>query len=129
MAAHENAIRTIVVDDSPSALRATCSVVARQPELSLVGTASNGREALDLARAVEPDLVLLDLEMPVMDGIEAAAHLHREHPALRVVIVTVHDTPELRRLCRERGARGFIVKDSLNDELPKVLQDLPGRAD
>jgi DNA-binding NarL/FixJ family response regulator len=115
-----------VVDDSPRALRAICSAVARQQGLSLVGAAANGREALALARSLQPELVLLDLEMPVMDGIEATSCLARECPATRVVIVTVHDTPELRKLCYKRGARGFIAKDALSEELPMVVQELFG---
>ncbi len=126
MAAERKGIRTIVVDDSPAALRAMCSLVARQENLSFVGAASNGRDALALARRLHPDLVLLDLEMPVMDGIEATACLSLDCPAARVVIVTVHDTPELRKRCHELGARGFIAKDVLKDELPIVVSNLFG---
>jgi two-component system NarL family response regulator len=126
LAEQVKAIRTIVVDDSPRALRAMCSAVARQQSLRLVGAAANGREALALARSLQPELVLLDLEMPVMDGIEATSCLARECPATQVVIVTVHDTPELRKLCYKRGARAFIAKDALCDELPMVLQELFG---
>ncbi len=126
MPAQRRAIRTIVVDDSPRALRAMCSMVARQPNLSIVGSATNGREALAVARRLRPDLVLLDLEMPVMDGIEATSCLGRECPATRVVIVTIHDTPELRKLCYDRGACGFIAKDALKDKLPAVVLSLFG---
>ena len=126
MAAQAKGITTIVVDDSPRALRAICSVVTRQRKLSLVGAATNGHEALALARSLRPDLVLLDLEMPVMDGIEATSRLGRECPATKVVMVTVHDTPELRKLCRERGAHAFIAKDALEDELPVVILKLFG---
>ena len=106
-----------------------CSIVARQPNLSIVGSATNGREALALARGLRPDLVLLDLEMPVMDGIEATSCLGRECPATRVVVVTVHDTPELRKLCHDRGACGFIAKDALKDELPAVVLTLFGNGE
>lgn len=129
MAAGRKPIRTIVVDDSPAALRAICSVVARQENLTFIGAASNGREALTLARSLHPDLALLDLEMPVMDGIEAASCLGRDCPATRVVVVTVHDSPELRKLCYERGARGFIAKDALKDELPIVVRELFGNGE
>lgn len=105
-------IRTMVVDDSPAALRAICSVVERQANLVFVGAATNGREGLALARSLRPDLVLLDLAMPIMGGIEAASCLQRDCPATRVVIVTVHDTPELRKLCYERGAGGFSQETS-----------------
>lgn len=129
MGAQKQVIRTIVVDDSPTALRAICSVVARQENLSFVGAASNGREALALARSLHPDLALLDLEMPGMDGIEAASCLRRDCPATRVVVVTVHDTPELRKLCFERGVRAFIAKDALKDELPTVVRELFGNGE
>lgn len=119
-------IRTIVVDDSPAALRAMCSVVARQPDLKFIGEASNGKEALALARIFQPDLVLLDLEMPVMDGLEATDCIRRECPSTRVVIVTVHNTKELQKLCYEHGACGFISKDALKDELPTVVLQLFG---
>ena len=126
MPAQKKEIRTIVVDDSPAALHAMSSVVARQQNLRFVGSASNGREALALARSLHPDLVLLDLEMPVMDGIEATSCLGRDCPATRVVIVTVHNTPELRQLCYDRGASGFIAKADLKDELPTVVLKLFG---
>ncbi len=115
-----------MADDSPNALRAMCAMVARQPNLTVVGSATNGHEALAVARWLQPDLALLDLEMPVMDGIEATSHLVRECPATRVVIVTIHDTPELRKLCHDRGACAFIAKDALKDELPAVVLGLFG---
>lgn len=119
-------IRTIVVDDSAAALRAICSEVARQPNLVFVGAATNGREGVALARSLRPDLVLMDLEMPIMGGIEATSRLERDCPTARVVVVTIHDTPELRRLCHERGAGAFIAKDALHDELPVVVRKLFG---
>ncbi len=129
MALPKTRIRTMVVDDSPTALRAICSVVARLQNLSFVGTATNGREALALARNLRPDLVLLDLDMPVMNGIEATSCLGRDCPTTRVVIVTVHDTSGLRKLCYERGASGFIAKEVLTDELPTVVQKLFGNGE
>ncbi len=122
-------IRTLVVDDSPAAVRAICSVIARQENLSFVGAASNGREAVAMARDLQPDLALLDLEMPVMDGMEATSCLGRDCPDTRVVVVTVHDTPEVRKLCYDRGVRGFIPKNALKDELPIVVQRLFGDAE
>ncbi len=97
----------------------------------VVGAATNGNAAVALARSLHPDLVLLDLEMPIMGGIEATSCLTRECPTTQVVIVTVHDSPELRRVCRERGARGFVAKTALRDDLPAVIQQLfsDGRAD
>ncbi len=115
-----------MVDDSPNALRAICSVVARQRNLRFVGAATNGREAVALVRSLHPDLVLLDLEMPVMNGMQVTPCVVRESPTTQVIIVTVHNTPELRKLCLQCGASGFIAKEALKDELPVVLHKLFG---
>lgn len=119
-------IRTIVVDDSAIAMQTVCSVAGRAQDLVIVGTATNGNAALEMVRILRPDLVLLDVEMPMMSGIEATSRIVRESPDTRVVIVTVHDSPELRRVCRERGAHGFIAKTAINDELPVVVRRLFG---
>lgn len=119
-------IRTFVVDDSPAALGAICSLVARQPNLLFLGSATNGYEALELAQRLQPDLVLLDLEMPVMSGLEVTARLRHDTPNTRIVIVTVHDTPRLRKLCLEKGAKAFIPKEELADQLPLVVRELFG---
>lgn len=119
-------IRTIVVDDSAIAMQTVCSVAGRAQDLVIVGTATDGNAALEMVRTLRPDLVLLDVEMPVMSGIEATSRIVRESPDTRVVIVTVHDSPELRRVCRERGAHGFIAKTAINDELPVVVRRLFG---
>lgn len=103
-----------------------CSVLERQPEVEVVGTAQDGRKALALAHTLHPELVLLDVQMPVMNGIEAATELSREFPAIRVVMITGHDSPEIRQACRDCGAQAFIPKEHLNQEFPAVFQQLFG---
>lgn len=119
-------IRTIVVDHSPAALHAICSLVARQTNMVFVGAATNAPDGLVLARSVHPDLVLMDVDMPIMEAVEAIACLERDCPKARVVIVTVHDIPQLRELCYKRGAGAFIAKDTLHEELPVVIRQLFG---
>ncbi len=123
MAGREKPIRTVVVDDSPIFLKLMCSLVARQG-LALIATATNGRAALAMARTLQPDLVLMDLEMPIMDGIKATSCLQQECPATKVVIVTGDDNEDQRSVCLQSGARGFIPKSRLNDELPVILREL-----
>lgn len=118
-------IRTLVVDDSPVALDAICSFLKLE-DIHVVGTAADGREALLAARALRPELVLMDVQMPVMNGIEAASQLIQELPATRVIMVTVHDTPEVQRACLECGAHGFVAKQRLDGELPPLLQRIFG---
>jgi two-component system, NarL family, nitrate/nitrite response regulator NarL len=117
-------IRTLVVDDSTAALHSICGFLKLQPNIDIVGTASDGREGLASARALHPDLVLIDVQMPVMNGIDATAQLRQDLPATRIIMVTVHDTPEVRQACRESGADGFIAKEDLDRELPPLLEQI-----
>ncbi len=117
-------IRTVVVDDSETAVRAICSLLKLDPEIEVVGTAQDGAEALALAQKLRPELLLLDLEMPRMGGIETTREMKQELPDVRVIIITVHDTPEVRELCREAGAHGFVPKTRLVQEFPDVLHQL-----
>jgi DNA-binding NarL/FixJ family response regulator len=117
-------IRTLVVDDSPAALHSICYFLKLQRNITVVGTATDGHEGLASAYALHPELVLLDVQMPGMNGIEAASQLKRNLPATRVIMVTVHDSPEVRLACRRCGADGFIPKEHLNEELPGLLQQI-----
>lgn len=119
-------IRTLVVDDSATALRSICGFLKLQPNIDIAGTATDGRRGLASAHALHPDLVLMDVQMPVMSGIEAAARLRQDLPGTHIIMVTVHDSPEVRQACRESGADGFIAKEHLNEELPALLKQLFG---
>jgi DNA-binding NarL/FixJ family response regulator len=122
-------IPTLVVDDSPAFLRAFCSFLQEQPNLRVVATARDGREALALAEKLQPELVLLDVQMPGMNGVEAARQLGAQCPATCVVMVTALDAPELRQACLQCGARGFIHKNVVRQELPPLLQKVFGAPD
>jgi DNA-binding NarL/FixJ family response regulator len=122
-------IPTLVVDDSPAFLRAFCSFLQEQPNLKVVATARDGREAIRLAQSLQPELVLLDVQMPEMNGVEAARQLGRQCPAICVVVVTALDAPELRQACLKCGVRGFIHKNDVRQELPLLLQQVFGAPD
>ena len=114
----ERLIRTLVVDDTAPVLRAICSFLATQGNIEVLGTAQNGRQALEQAEVLRPELVLMDMHMPEMNGLEVTARLRKMLPATRVVMVTVHDYPEVRRTCKASGAHGFVSKNRLTEELP-----------
>ena len=122
-------ISTLVVEDSPAVLRAICSFLLDQPNLKVVATARDGEEAVALAERLRPELVLMDVEMPRMDGIEATLQLGKQSPATRVVIVTAFDTPELRQACLKSGACGFIRKKELRRKLPPLVRQVFGELD
>jgi DNA-binding NarL/FixJ family response regulator len=124
MDALPQSIRTLVVDDSAAALHSICLFLKLQPNINIVGTARDGRQGLTSARALHPDLVLLDVQMPLMNGIEAATRLRQDMPGTRIIMVTVHDSPEVREACRECGADAFIAKEHLDEEFPAIVEDI-----
>ncbi|HET9839570.1 MAG TPA: response regulator [Candidatus Angelobacter sp.] len=113
--------RVLAIDDSPEFLSILNVFFDANPDLKLVGTAQNGREALRLVEELHPDLVLMDLQMAEMNGLEATSEIRSRFPEIEVVIVTAHDIPGLRQVCCDNGASDFIAKPRLHRELPDVL--------
>jgi DNA-binding NarL/FixJ family response regulator len=115
-------IRVLIVDDHPIVRSGIASVLASQPDFEIVGEASNGADAVEAARRVAPDLVLMDLRMPVQDGVDATAGILADRPATRVVILTTYasDGEVLRAI--EAGAVGYLLKDVPHDELFRALR-------
>jgi len=114
-------IRTLVADDSATLLKALCTLLGTQPHIEIAGTARDGGEALRHVEALQPDLLVLDLNMPVLHGLEVTLQVRRRFPAVRIVIVTIHDSPSLRATCLEAGAHGFVPKNRVPAELMKTI--------
>jgi DNA-binding NarL/FixJ family response regulator len=114
-------IRTMVVDDSPRFLRSVCSFLSQYKAVDVVATANSAIEALQAVDKLRPDLVLMDFHMPLVNGLETMAQIRRRFPATRVVIITGHDSPELREASLESGAFAFIPKLYVSRELPHLL--------
>lgn len=121
--AHE-VIRTLIVDDSPIIRSTISNLLESNSDLEIVGTAANGCEAIDLAKRCKPSLVLMDVQMPCLDGIATTMRLMSELPLARVILMSVHDYPELRSMCRKSGAIGFIPKERLQMELGNYLDQV-----
>jgi DNA-binding NarL/FixJ family response regulator len=117
-------LRTLIVDDSKLALHTICSYLEEMPWVQVVGTAMDGAEALVLAAKHHPDLVLLDLQMPGMSGLEVASRLASEFPDILVVIVTGLDAPKLGLRLSDRGVYGLVHKQQMNTELPEMLDQI-----
>jgi DNA-binding NarL/FixJ family response regulator len=124
MSPQKERLRTLIVDDSELALHTICSYLEEMPWVQVVATALDGAEALSLAAKVHPDLVLLDLQMPGMSGLEVASRLAAEFPDILVVIVTGLDAPKLGLKLSDRGVYGLISKQRMNTELPEVLEQI-----
>ena len=108
-------IRVLIVDDVPQVREGLATVLklaarASRPGIEIVGEAPNGYEASQQAQSLQPDVILIDLEMAGMDGYEATRRIKAEQPALRVIILSIHADTEARQRARAAGADGFVTK-------------------
>ncbi|MCA1690979.1 MAG: response regulator transcription factor [Actinobacteria bacterium] len=110
-------IRVVVVDDHPVVRTGVRGMLASQAEFDVVGEASDGEEAIILVEEVHPDVVLMDLRMPRVDGVEATKRIRAEHPDVQVLVLTTYDTDEDIVRAVEAGAVGYLLKDSPREEL------------
>jgi DNA-binding NarL/FixJ family response regulator len=109
--------RILLADDHQVLRRGFRGLFADEADLEIVGEASNGREALELCRVLRPDLVLMDVRMPEMDGLEATRAIKREHPDIAILIVTMHENPDYLLDALDAGAAGYVLKDAPADRM------------
>lgn len=115
------ALRVLVVDDHPAFRRALTSALRLVKDIEVAGEASGGIAACEEAEVLEPDLVLMDLSMPDLSGIDAMREIHRKAPELPVVILTAHADPGVEREARDAGASGFLAKGVGLQELVSAI--------
>jgi DNA-binding NarL/FixJ family response regulator len=115
-------IRVLLVDDQAIVRRALRVRFHLEPDLQVVGEASSGSEALTLAQTLTPDVVLMDIEMPGMDGIEATAALRRVVPQTAVVILSIYDDAQTRGRVQAAGAVAFVEKRGATDALLSAIR-------
>jgi len=117
-------IRTLIIEDSPLALRAMVNLLETHPAVEIVGTAANGETGLEVAGKLHPDLVIADMEMPGLSGLVVTEALRRRFPAMRLVVVSVHDGFMWQNLSRMRGANAFLSKHRAPAELLSLIERL-----
>jgi DNA-binding NarL/FixJ family response regulator len=110
-------IRVLVADDHVTVLEGLAAIIGRQPDMVVAAEASNGRDAVDLWLQHRPDVALLDLRMPVLDGVGAIEEIRRHQPSARVVVLTTFDTDADIAMAIKAGAKGYLLKDSPREEL------------
>jgi len=122
MSEEPTAIRILVVDDHPVVRAGVVGLVGDQPDMKIVGQASNGREAIQRFRDLHPDVVLMDLQMPDMNGLDAMIAIRDEAPQARVIVLTTYagDAQVLRAI--KAGARGYLLKSALHKELLETIR-------
>ncbi len=116
-----SAVRVLVVDDQALFREALVTLLGARPEVEVVGEAGDGQQALDRAAARQPDVVLMDLHMPVLDGIAATRRLRVEQPGVRVLALTTFDDDEDVFAALRAGALGYLLKDVSSDRLVEAV--------
>lgn len=119
-------IRILVVDDHPIVRRGLSSCLAGYPHLRIVGEAANGKEAILKANALLPDVVLMDIEMPKLDGLASTQVLAREQPKSKVLILSVHKDEQCLRQIMQAGALGYVSKEATPAELVQAIETVAG---
>ncbi len=115
-------VRLLIVDDHPIVRKGIRLCLARHPQLEVVGEAGDGREALRRVRELQPDIVLMDIDMPEMSGLAAAEWMHRELPDVKVLILSMHSNTEYVLRIIQSGARGFVLKEAPAEELVRAIE-------
>ena len=115
-------IRVLVVDDHPLLRSGIAAVVAGAQDIALVAEATNGQEALENFRTHRPDVTLMDLQMPVMNGIEAIVAIRQEFPNARFIVLTTYDGDVQALRALKAGATGYLLKRMLREELVDAIR-------
>jgi DNA-binding NarL/FixJ family response regulator len=114
-------IRILIVDDNDDARNYHQRILAIEDDIEVVGQSTNGQEALDAVGELHPHVVLMDMNMPVMDGITACGLIRKQYPAVQVVIISVQDDAGPMRAAIENGAAAFLIKPVSPDDLTDLI--------
>ncbi len=115
---------TLIVDDDDFVVKSMPSFLARIPSVDVVGTARDGMDALEKLKTSQPNVVLMDVRMPRMGGIEATEHIIKKYPDVRVVLMSGFDDNGMREECKIAGAHGFMAKLNVSVEFPILLREI-----
>ncbi|PYX66317.1 MAG: hypothetical protein DMG74_04730 [Acidobacteria bacterium] len=115
-------VRILLVDDHPVVRHGLRALLGVQPDWEIIDEAEDGAEAVDKAQRLNPDVVLLDISMPKMGGLEACRLIHQTVPTTEVLILTQHDSPQMLREALDAGARGYVVKSHAARDLLEAVE-------
>ncbi len=105
-----SALRVLVVDDHESVRKGVCAILSSRPDLELCGEAVDGEDAINKAALLRPDIVIMDISMPGMDGMSAAREIRKLHPEIATIILSMHDSRQLIESARKVGIKGYVTK-------------------
>ncbi|WP_020668125.1 response regulator [Amycolatopsis nigrescens] len=118
----ERKLRVLVVDDHPLFRFGVCTMLGAEPEIEVVGEAAGGTNAVSATAALCPDVVVMDLQLPDISGVEATSRILAERPDTRVLVLTMSDEDETVFAAMRAGARGYLLKDAGPDEIIRAVQ-------
>jgi len=119
-----NPLRIVIVDDHAVVRRGVRALLESQPGWEVAGEAVTGREAVDLAKRLYPDIVVMDLSLPELNGLDAARQILKDSPRTEVLVLTMHHSEELVRNVLQAGARGYVLKSDADASLIAAVQNL-----
>jgi two-component system nitrate/nitrite response regulator NarL len=122
----KNTIRILLVDDHPVVRKGVGSCLSRHEQLQVIGEAADGQEGISKARDLAPDVVLMDIDMPRMNGLTAAEVLRKECPQIKVIILSMHSQPDVILRILQSGARGYVLKSAPPEELARAVETVYG---
>jgi two-component system, NarL family, response regulator len=114
-------IRVLIVDDHPVVRKGIVAMLSGEPDIDIIGEASNGLEAITRAEQLKPDIILMDLRMPEMDGVEAMNRIRQQDANIKFIVLTTYDTDEYIFKGIEAGARAYLLKDAPIDDVFKAI--------
>lgn len=114
--------RVVLVDDHPIVMAGIAALIADSPDFEVAGVAASGSAGLDVIANAKPDLAVVDLSMPGMNGVELVCRIAEAHPATMVLVLTVHEEPAYVQQVMKARARGYLLKRSAAEELPRALR-------
>jgi len=121
-------IKLLLVDDDPNVLWGLRMRLGLEPDIEIVGEASDGATAVSKAAVLHPDVIVMDIQMPIMDGLMATSALHVTDPDAAVIILSIHDDAATRASAARNGAKGFVGKHQSVDSLVAAIRDVTGTA-
>jgi len=117
-------IKILTVDDHPLLRQGISAVIQGEKDMLIVGEASNGREAIQMFRSQRPDVTLMDLQMPDLNGIDAILTIRREYPQARIIVLTTYEGDALARRALKAGVVGYMLKDMIRTELLEAIRSV-----